>query len=224
MFLEFPCPMTPVSNKNTEYWHFILVFGVLGGVGTALLFTPSVAAVGHYFKIKRGTATGIAVSGGAFGGVIFPLMLQSLIPQIGFAWSTRILGFIDILLCLIACILVRADLPPSTLATSPHPDFKILAQPAFAFTVLGCFLIEWALFVPLTYITSYAVYEGYTQAFSYQILPILSAGSIFGRWLPGLLSDKIGRYNTAILSIILTLFSVFAIWLPFGSKTAGFVV
>jgi MFS family permease len=201
-----------------------LVFGVLAGVGTALLFTPSIAAVGHYFHLKRGNATGIAASGGAFGGVIFPLILQSLIPRVGFAWATRIIGFIFLFLCIIGNMLIKSNLPRSHLATSPHPDFKILSQPAFAFTVMGCFLIEWALFVPLTYITSYAIEEGYSQAFSYQILPILSAASIFGRWLPGLYSDLIGRYNTAILSIILTLFSIFAIWLPFGAHTAGIVV
>jgi MFS family permease len=208
-----------------EYWHFILVFGVLGGFGTVLLFTPSIAACGHYFHKKRGNATGIAASGGAFGGVVFPLMLQSLIPQIGFAWATRILGFILIFLCIIANILIKANLPPpSQLPTSPHPDFKILRQPAFFMTVCGCFLIEWALFVPLTYITSYAIREGFTQAFSYQILPILSAASILGRWLPGLYSDVIGRYNMALLSIALTLISVFAIWLPFGNVTPGLVV
>lgn len=91
-------------------------------------------------------------------------------------------------------------------------------------TVIGCFLMEWALFVPLTYITSYALEEGFSQAFSYQVLPILSAGSIFGRWLPGLYSDIFGRYNTALLSVVVTIFSLFAIWLPFGSYIAGIVV
>lgn len=74
----------------TEYWHFVIVFGILGGAGTSLIFTPAISAIGHFFYAKRGTATGMAAAGGAVGGVIFPLMLQSLFDRgVGFAWATR---------------------------------------------------------------------------------------------------------------------------------------
>jgi len=208
----------------TEYWHFIIVFGIIAGIGTSLLFTPSIAAVGHYFFRRRGNATGIAAAGGAVGGIVFPLTLQALIPKIGFAWSTRIMGFIILLLCVVANLLITSRLPKSSTSRSPHPDFKILAQPAFAWTVVGVFLLEWALFFPLTYITSYSLQEHYSTAFAYQILPILNVGSVFGRWLPGFYSDFMGRFNTTIAFTILTIFSIFAVWLPFGPQTAGLVV
>jgi MFS family permease len=208
----------------TQYWHFILVFGVIGGTGTSLLFTPSIAAVGHWFLKGRGNATGIVASGGAFGGIIFCFVLQSLIPKIGFAWSTRIMGFIMLFLCIIANLLIKSRLPTSSRHQSPHPDFTILKQPAFAWTVAGVFLLEWALFVPLTYITSYALEKNYSTAFAYQILPILNVGSVFGRWLPGFFSDILGRYNTLLVLTVLIIFSIFAIWLPFGGHTAGIVI
>jgi MFS family permease len=207
-----------------EYWHLIVVFGINGGVGTSLLFTPSIAAIGHFFNRRRGNATGIAATGCAFGGIVFPLLLQSLIPKVGFAWATRVMGFIILFLCIIANLLIKSNLPRSLAAKSPHPDFKILSQPTFAMTVLGSFLIEWALFVPLTYITTYAIQQGFSQAFAYQILPILNASSVFGRWLPGLYSDTLGRFNCSIVCILLTIISVFAVWLPFGGQTAGIVV
>ena len=208
----------------TQYWHFIVVFGILGGIGSALIFTPAVAAVGHWFYRRRGNATGIAAGGGAFGGIVFPLLLQSLIPKVGFAWSTRIMGFIILFLCIIMNLLLKSRLPKSQLASSPHPDFRILARPAFLWTVIGVFLLEWALFIPLTYITSYSLKEHYKTAFAYQILPIINVGSIFGRWLPGFYSDIIGRYNTCLVVVAATIFSVLAIWLPFGSHTAGLVI
>jgi MFS family permease len=208
----------------TQYWHFILNFSILGGLGTSLIFTPSVASVGHWFLHRRGNATGIAATGGAFGGIVFPLLLQSLIPKVGFGWATRIMAFIILFLCLISNALVRSRLPKSSIRRSPHPDARILAQPAFAWTVFAVFLLEWALFIPLTYITSYALHKQYSVAFSYQILPILNVGSVFGRWLPGFYSDIIGRYNTTLIFVILTIISVFVIWLPFGAHTAGLVV
>lgn len=54
----------------TEYYQFFLVFGVMAGVATSLIFTPCVAALGHFFSQKRGLASGIAMAGGSLGGVI----------------------------------------------------------------------------------------------------------------------------------------------------------
>jgi MFS family permease len=206
-----------------EYWHFMLVFGLLGGGSTSLVFTPAVAAIGHYFSAKRGNATGIAATGGAIGGVVFPLMLEALIPKVGFAWATRTIGFIYVGLCGVACVLIRSRLPRAKNANA-KPDFRIFKDPAFAISVLGVYLLEWALFVPLAYVSSYALYHGFSTAFSYQVLVFLNVGSIFGRWLPGFYADKIGRYNTMILTTILTVISVLGVWLPVGDTKAGIIV
>lgn len=172
--------------------------------------------------MRRGIATGIAVSSGAFGGIVFPLMLQQLIPQIGFAWSTRIIGCIYIALCATANLLIKSRLPPIKNATA-NLDIKIFKDPEFALTVAGVFLLEWALFVPLAYICSYATSQGFSASMSDDILIFLNAGSVFGRILPGYIADRIGRYNTNIIVIFLAIISILGIWLPVGSTTGGLV-
>jgi MFS family permease len=209
-----------ITNILTEYWHFLLVFGCLGGIGTALMFTPCIAAVGHWFKNGRGNATGIAVSSGAFGGIVFPLMLEQLIPQIGFAWSARIIGCIYIVLCATANLLVKSRLPPIENA-STNPDFRIFSHPEFAITVAGVFLLEWALFVPLAYICSYATAQGFPTSMSYNILIFLNVGSVFGRILPGYIADRMGRYNTNIIVIFFAILSIYGVWWPLGSTAGG---
>lgn len=208
---------------RAAYWHFILVFGLLGGIGAALLFTPSIAAVAHYFKARRGNATGIAATGGSVGGIMFPLMMEKLNTSLGFAWSTRIVGFICLFLCIIANILISSRLPPNKNA-SANPDFRIFRNVTFLLTTVACFCMEWGMFVPMTYISSYAISKGFGQALGYEILPILNVASVFGRWLPGFYCDRIGRYNTAILAVILNVIAVFCIWLPAGSTEAGLVI
>ena len=126
----------------------MLVFGVLGGIATSLIFTPGFSAMGHFFLIKRGTATGIGSLGGSVGGVIFPLMLQSLFPKVGFAWSTRILGFIDVVLCVMAYLLIRSRLPPKP-GSSVKPDLRIFKDPALTITCAGICFMEWGVFIPL---------------------------------------------------------------------------
>lgn len=126
----------------TAYWHFILVFGILAGLGTALIFTPTIAAVGHFFYEKRGNATGVAAMGGAIGGIVFPLMLQNLFPKVGWGWATRIQGFVFVVLLVLANLLVRSRLPPKP-NQSIMPDFMIFRQLNFALVTAGTFFMEW---------------------------------------------------------------------------------
>jgi MFS family permease len=217
------CLSMYLIGECTQYWHFMLVFGILSGLSTSLMFTPSIAVVGHYFMERRGFATGLAATGGAFGGVVFPLMLESLIPKVGFAWTTRILASIYVVLSIIACIGIKARLPPSKSA-SAKPDFRIFKDPAFALSVAGVYLLEWGMFVPITYISSYAIDHGFSEEFSYQILVVLNVGSVLGRVVPGFYADYIGRVNTMILTCIFAVTSLFGVWLPLGHTKAGLVV
>ena len=100
------------------------------------------------------------------------------------------------------------------------PDLRILLEPVFACTTLGIFCIEWGLFVPLTYISSYALHHGMPKGLSYQLLAILNVGSFFGRWVPGYISDYTGRFNTMIVTVLMCLLSVSCLWLPANGNTA----
>ncbi|CZS89174.1 related to monocarboxylate transporter 2 [Rhynchosporium agropyri] len=130
----------------TQYWHFIMVYSILNGIGGCLINTPCIASIGHFFLVKRGNATGIAMTAGSIGGIIFPLMLQRLLPRVGFAWATRILGFILLFLLILANLLVRSRLPRKPMASfkSVSPEFSLFYKDMpFALVSLGIFLTEW---------------------------------------------------------------------------------
>jgi len=236
-----------LASISTKYWQYILTFGVLNGLGGTLMMTPAVASIGHWFLRRRGYATGVAMSGGSVGGIIYPLIIQGALPTIGFNWGLRIIAFIMLGFSICAIILIRARTEVMQKAhigdssesdTSPDTDlgsmnskmikklkrkkllegFKIdltaLKDPRFTLTTLGIFLIEWGVFVPLTYIVSNAIAIGISTTLSFQILAFLNVGSLFGRWLPGILSDKIGRFNMMIITMIFCLVMVLGLWLP----------
>ncbi|KAI1258981.1 major facilitator superfamily transporter [Xylariaceae sp. FL1019] len=207
----------------TEYWHFITVYSIVLGLADSLLFTPSIAAIGHFFRERRGIASGVASTGGGIGGIVFPLMLQALFSKVGWAWAIRALGFLSLVLLIPSNIFVKKRLKaPKNL--SPHPDIRIFKDPAFLLLTIGVFLLEFGLFIPLTYISSYALANGFTESFAFQILPILNAGSVLGRIIPGWWADKVGPFNSNMACMLLTIISCFAIWLPFGHTTPGLVV
>ncbi|VUC33223.1 unnamed protein product [Clonostachys rosea] len=207
----------------TELWHFILSFGVVAGIGTSLLFTPGIASVGHWFRARRGFATGIASTGGGIGGIVFPLMQTSLFEKIGYGWTVRVLSLICLVCCLVGIVFVRSRLPPAKNA-SAWPDFRIFRNIPFLLTTVGIFLLEFSLFIPLSYISTYAVHEGFSQEFAYQLLPIMNAGSFFGRILPGYYSDAVGAFNTCMFSVVLSFVSCLCVWLPSGHTTAGIII
>ncbi|KAJ5693176.1 hypothetical protein N7462_002599 [Penicillium macrosclerotiorum] len=209
----------------TEYWHFMLVIGVLGGVGASLIFTPAISAIGHFFYEKRGVATGIAATGGSIGGIAFPLILEALFPKIGWGWATRVIALIVLIAFGFANLLIRSRLPQKPFSKeNVLPDFRIFRDARFALTTASVFFIEWGLFVPISYISSYALDHGFSTQFSYQILAILNVGSFFGRWLPGFFADFLGRFNTLIATVALCLLCNACLWLPAGSSMALLVI
>lgn len=211
---------------------------------------------------------GLATTGGSIGGIIFPLIIQAATPKVGFGWAVRIMGFICLLLMLVANWLIRgrsefiaSSKPPSTPSSnssisSDLPDAGEEKGPSrwrsffrfgskkrkdkpsrgggamidlgafrdlrFTLTTLGVFLIEWGVFVPITYIISYSLNSLHLpSSFSYQLLSILNAGSVFGRWLPGVFADRIGRFNTMIITVSFCLVVVLSLWLPSNKIAEG---
>jgi predicted MFS family arabinose efflux permease len=150
-------------------------------------------------------------------------MLQKLFVSVGWAWAIRTLALVGLAMTIVANFLVRSRLPPAKDA-SVHPDIRIFTNKAFAWTTAAVFLLEFALFIPLTYISGYALSKGFTQAFSFDILAILNAGSVFGRVLPSYYADKIGPFNMNMISIAVTIIACFGIWLPAGGTTPGIVI
>ncbi|THZ98267.1 MFS general substrate transporter [Aureobasidium pullulans] len=208
-----------------------LAFSLLTGLGSSLLLTPSMACVAHWFDARRGLASGVAWTGGGVGGVLFPLLIQGLLPHIGWAWCIRITAFILLFLCILSILLCRSRISPSprkdatSLWRATLPDYHIFLDGtgAMAFTTLGVLFVDLAYFIPITYLPSYylsrqnlptsSTISG-SAAFGYQLLAILNASSCFGRLISGSLGDHFGHYNTMIISLFLCVVSIFALWLP----------
>ncbi|KAF2123416.1 MFS general substrate transporter [Dothidotthia symphoricarpi CBS 119687] len=206
----------------TEYYQFLITFGILGGVGTSLVVTPATTAIGHFFMTTRGYATGIACTGGSVGGVVFPLMLEALFPK-GWGWATRIQGFVFLILLTLANLLIRVRLKPTVNAKLfPLPNPRIFKQVDFLIVTVAAFFLEWGLFVPVTYLTSYCVNSGaFSPTFAYQVIAIYNSTSTVGRWLSGWLADKFGAYNVMIVMAFFCSSLSLGLWLPAAAFANG---
>ncbi|EHA26043.1 hypothetical protein ASPNIDRAFT_36530 [Aspergillus niger ATCC 1015] len=111
--IVFGLMMTSISK---EYYQFFLAHGVAVGLGSGLLFIPSVAIPVTYFTSRRAVAIGIAASGGSVGAVIFPIVFHKLIDRVGFGWTTRVIAFVALASLLFSIAVMKSRLPPPTQA------------------------------------------------------------------------------------------------------------
>lgn len=100
-----------MTSLSTQYWQLFLTQGICTGIGNGLLFTPALACISTYFSKKRGLALAIAASGNATGGMVFPAIVETLLPKIGFPWTMRVLGFLMLGVTSITLALMKTRLP-----------------------------------------------------------------------------------------------------------------
>jgi MFS family permease len=187
------------------------------------------SCVAHWFLRRRGLVNGIIFIGSGSGGIVFPLMIQALIPEIGWAWSIRIMGFVLMVLCAFSIAFCRSRIPPRKGSAvswkDTLPDIQIFfdGTGAMTLTTLGVLLVDLAYFIPVTYVPSYYLARqnlsstealSGAAAFAYQLLAVLNAASCFGRVAAGHYGDVFGPYNVMIVSLVGCIVSVMAFWLP----------
>lgn len=127
-----------------------------------------------WFKERRALALGIVVSGASVGGVVLPIMMQRLIPTIGFAWSIRSAGFLMLALCLFAQVLVKSRIPPKPKAFSIIDFLRPLQEYNFLMVTLGSFFFFWGMFLPFNFIIVQARTQGMSADLSSYLLAILN--------------------------------------------------
>ncbi|KAJ4167523.1 hypothetical protein NW754_011340 [Fusarium falciforme] len=199
-------------SLSTEFYQFLLSFGVLGGMSASLLFNPSLAAVGHWFYKRRAFATGLACTAGGIGGVAFPLVILYLSPKIGFPWAIRVIALINAVSGIVACCLLRKRLPPNKKAGASI-DLKALSDLKYAATTVAIFLIEFAVFIPYSYISAYAIHYGFDSQNAYMLNTLLNVGAVPGRALPGYVADRFGTFNTMCITAFICAAFILTLWL-----------
>jgi hypothetical protein len=126
------------------------------------------------FSCRKSTPTKIAVV--QIADKPNSIMINQLIPQIGFGWTMRTLAFMLLALLIIANVTVK-----SRLHHSPKPykimDFVVpLKEPRFLLLSMGSFFFFWGLFTPINFIVLYGEYYGMAAGLAGYQVAILNAG------------------------------------------------
>jgi MFS family permease len=193
-----------MTSLSSQYWQLFLAQGLCVGLGAGCLFLPSLAIVVTYFSTKRALATGIAAAGGSIGSVIYPIVFRNLQPKVGFAWATRVIGFISLSTLLVSILIMRTRIPHPKTSRALIDATAFRSGPYVLFSI-ALFLAFLGLYIPFFYVIVYAERSlNIDPNLSSYLLSVLNASSVFGRILPGLLADKIGALNTLTIFTLLS--------------------
>ena len=80
----------------------LLVYGLLGGAGSGLLFTPGNIACVHYFNKHKALATGISASGGGLGTICISMLCNYVNINYGCTGYFLTIGFLSSLTLIFA--------------------------------------------------------------------------------------------------------------------------
>ena len=210
-----------MTSLCSHYWQVMLAQGLTIGLGSGCLFVPSVSIIPTYFSTKKALAQGIAASGSAVGGVIYPIVFRQLQPLIGFAWATRVLGLIMLLTLVppLAGMKMRLKSP----ARRNLFDTAALKDTSFMLFSIGAFFGFMGTYIPFFYLSSYAIEQEITNdTLGFYLLAIMNAGSTFGRIIPNFAADYLGCFNVLIPTSLISCLLAFA-WIGIHDP-AGLIV
>lgn len=208
-------------SLSTEYYQFILAQGILMGGSVAFMQFPGFALASQYFDKKRAAALGVLVAGSSVGGVVFPIVLSKLLngSDIGFGWSIRIVAFIMLPFVLFACLVLQPRVPSRN---SKMFVFEAWKDKRYVLLAVALFFIMMGMWVPVFFIPTYAVSRGMGATLAAYLLAIINGSSTFGRIIPGILADKLGRINMFAFAGVGTGIMVFCINEP--KENVGIIV
>lgn len=171
-----------------SFWPILFAQGVCMGIGSGLLALIPVAVLAMFFEKKRMLATGLASTGASVAGIAYTLAMRSLFLNVGFAWAVRIFALVILVTNIIAFAIMRLQLQyGSKGSTFGLHHFKDLPYTAFvcAFTLFVA-----SSFVPFFFIQEYALKLGVPKDLAFNLLSIMNAANIFGRFVPNYVADR----------------------------------
>lgn len=164
-----------MTSLATEYYQFFLAQSIVAGIASSAVFNACMMSAVSWFFRRRAAAFGIMVSGSSAGGFVMPIMIEKLIPKIGFPWTMRAVAFIFLALLIVACVTVRSRLPPRPRPLDVGEYVAGFTEPAYLWTMVGSFLFYWGMFVPYNYIILQARAAGMGTEMVEYLIPILNA-------------------------------------------------
>lgn len=213
-----------------------LTYGVLGGLGTGIVYVGVVGLMVRWFPQRRGFAVGMVAAGYGFGAILTTFPISSSLASAGYAQTLTLFGYIIGAVGLIAAQGIKR--PPSDPASQPgHPAPKstgvgpaaMLKTPVFWLMFAMMTMMSTSGLMVISQMGAFAKDFGVATVLVWGMaaLPLALTIDRFTNGLTrpffGWVSDRIGRENTMALAFGLEAIAMFA-WLGLREDPLWFVL
>jgi OFA family oxalate/formate antiporter-like MFS transporter len=215
-----------------------LTYGLLGGIGTGIVYIGVIGHMVQWFPDRRGFATGIVAAGYGMGAILTTFPISQTLKDAGHEQALGRYGLIFIVVGVIAAQGLRAPISrtqlPKSIAGANHTatsfrPLEMLRTPIFWLMFVMMTMMSTAGLMVTSQIAAFTRDFGMANALVFG-LPLLPLALSIDRITNGLtrpffgwLSDQIGRENTMMIAFTLEGTAMTA-WLFTRSNPALFVM
>ncbi|KAI8930250.1 major facilitator superfamily domain-containing protein [Entophlyctis helioformis] len=208
------------ASFSQNIWHLLITHGFLFGVGTSFAYIPGLTVVADWFDKRRGIATGIAVAGSGLGGLALSPILRTMISQMGWRATLRIMGIGGGAILVCCAFVLRSR---TVRVSGKAIDLSLFKDSTFLRLYAIGVINSFAYFIPFFYVPSYALKYGMTSEQGALLIGLLNGASGFGRVFLGFLADYFGHVNALTLCLIIATSSLLFVW-PFATAFGSLLV
>ena len=209
-----------LSSFSNKVWQLIATQGVIAGIGSGLLFTPTTLYLDEWFIQRKGLAMGVMWAGKSVTGVGLPFLMEVSLRKYGPAVTLQAWSVATVLLSAPLLYFLRPRIPISPTTTVRRLSLKFLRLPSFWMLSFGNILQSLGYFLPFTYLSSYAVQQlGLSSTMGTLLLALVNTTSIPGGIVMGSLGDHLSVTTVLLVSSLGSALSVFFFW-GFSSHVA----
>ena len=225
-----------LSSSVQSVWGIYLTYGVLGGLGTGIVYVGVVGLMVRWFPTSRGFAVGMVAAGYGFGAILTTFPISASIAASGFQHTLTVYGYIIGAVGLLAAQGLRMPAPLARAAGQAVAAVRAGVAPV---TMLKT-PVFWLMFVMMTMMSTsglmvisqmgaFAKDFGVADAMVWGMAALPLALTIdrvtngATRPLFGWISDRLGRENTMFIAFGLEGLAMTA-WLWFRADPVLFVV
>jgi MFS transporter, OFA family, oxalate/formate antiporter len=233
-----------LAARATSLAGLYLTYGLLGGIGTGIVYVGVIGHMVQWFPDRRGFATGIVAAGYGMGALLTTFPVAALLKDEGYQAALVLYGWVFAVVGVIAAQGLKSANPKSQIPNPksqnesriPNPESRTGYRPAEMLRTP----IFWLMFVMMTMMSTAGLMvtsqmAAFTRDFGMANavvfgLPLLPLALSLDRITNGLtrpffgwLSDRIGRENTMVIAFTLE-GAAMTLWLFTRSHPALFVI
>ncbi len=212
-----------LSSQVTSLWQLFLTYAVVESVGLSGAYGIGTTITSRWFLKNRGLALGIVSTGSGLGTVFIVPGIERLISTYDWAQAFILIGTIAGIATVLLALLLRpapASTPPengkidtinkaaNNMPSSPidMPVGKAMKDTRMILLMSSFLLFFFGIQIVMVHLVNYATDIGITPLVAASFISVIGAVSIIGRLATGTGSDRIGIYNTLMLTrVFLTL-------------------